>query len=73
MQDLQRARAANFSPLSFAPPAHHTERVATEASTFKQQRKVRTVPFNLSERVASILGVEPSLAVAQATDEGAAR
>ena len=68
MQDLQRARAANFSPRSFAPPAHHTERVATEAFRFKQQRKARTVPFKLSERVASILGVEPSLAVAQAAE-----
>jgi hypothetical protein len=64
MQDLQRARAANFSPRSFAPPAHHTERVAAEVFWFKQQRKARTVPFKLSERVASILGVEPSLAVA---------
>ena len=73
MQDLQRARAANFSPRSFAPPANHTERVAAEAFRFKQQRKARTVPFKLSERVASILGVEPSLAVAQAADGGAAR
>ena len=73
MQDLQRARAANFSPRSFAPPANHTERVAAEAFRFKQQRKARTVPFKLSERVASILGVEPSLAVAQAANEGAAR
>ena len=73
MQDLRRARAANFSPRSFAPPANHTERVATEAFRFKQQRKARTVPFELSERVASILGVEPSLAVAQPADEGAAR
>jgi len=60
MQDLQRARAANFSPRSFAPPANHTERVAAEAFRFKQQRKARTVPFKLSERVGSILGVEPS-------------
>jgi hypothetical protein len=73
MQDLQRARAANFSPRSFAPPAHHSERVATEAFRLKQQRKAPTAPFKLSERVASILGVEPSLAVAQAADEGAAR
>jgi hypothetical protein len=73
MQDLQRARAANFSPRSFAPPANHTECVATEAFRFKQQRKARTDPFKLSERVANILGVEPSLAVAQAADEGAAR
>jgi hypothetical protein len=29
LQDLRRARAANFSPRSFAPPANHTERVAT--------------------------------------------
>jgi hypothetical protein len=72
MQDLQRARAANFSPRSFAPPANHTERVA-EAFRFKRRRKARTAPFKLSERVASILGVEPSLAVAQAADEGAAR
>jgi hypothetical protein len=72
MQDLQRARAANFSPRSFAPPAHHSERVATEAFRLKQQRKARTVPFKLSERVARILGVEPSLAVAHAADEGAA-
>jgi hypothetical protein len=73
MQDLQRARAANFSPRSFAPPAHHSERVATEAFRLKQRRKAPTAPFKLSERVASILGVEPSLAVAQAADEGAAR
>jgi hypothetical protein len=73
MQDLQRARAANFSPRSFAPPANHTERVAAEAFRFKQRRKARTAPFKLSERVAGILGVEPSLAVAQAADEGAAR
>jgi len=73
MQDLQRARAANLSPRSFAPPANHTERVAAEAFRFKQRRKARTAPFKLSERVASILGVEPSLAVAQAADEGAAR
>ena len=73
MQDLQRARAANFSPRSFAPPANHTERVAAEAFRFKQRRKARTAPFKLSERVASILGVKPSLAVAQAADEGAAR
>ena len=73
MQDLQRARAANFSPRSFAPPANHAERVAAEAFRFKQRRKARTAPFKLSERVASILGVEPSLAVAQAADEGAAR
>ena len=73
MQDLQRARAANFSPRSFAPTANHTERVAAEAFRFKQQRKARTVPFKLSERVASILGAEPSLAVAHAADEGAAR
>ena len=72
MQDLQRARAAHFSPRPFAPPAHHTERVATEAFRFKQQRKARTVPFKLSERVASILGVEPSLTVGQPADEGAA-
>ena len=39
MQDLQRARAANFSPRSFAPPANHTERVAAEAFRFKQQLK----------------------------------
>ena len=31
-----------------------------------------TVPFSLSERVASVLGVEPSLALAQAAD-GAGR
>jgi hypothetical protein len=49
------------------------KRVAAEAFRFKQQRKARTVPFKLSERVASILGVDPSLAVAQAADEGAAR
>jgi hypothetical protein len=73
MQDLQRARAANFSPRSFAPPANHTERVAAEAFRFKQQLKARTVPFKLSERVASILGAEPSLAVAHGADEGAAR
>jgi hypothetical protein len=73
MQDLRRARAANFSPRSFAPPANHTERVAIEAFRFKQQRKARTDPSKLSERVANILGVEPSLAVAQAADEGAAR
>jgi hypothetical protein len=73
MQDLRRARAANFSPRSFAPPGKHTECVATEAFRFKQQRKARTDPFDLSERVANILGVEPSLAVAQAADEGAAR
>ena len=73
MQDLQRARAANFSARSFAPPANHTERVAAEAFRFKQRRKARTAPFKQSERVASILGVEPSLAVAQAADEGAAR
>ena len=35
--------------------------------------KARTVPFNLSERVASVLGVESSLAVAQAAEEVAAR
>jgi hypothetical protein len=55
MQDLQRARAANFSPRSFAPPANHTERVAAEAFRFKQQRKARTVPFELSERVPAFL------------------
>jgi hypothetical protein len=55
MQDLRRARAANFSPRSFAPPANHTERVATEAFRFKQQRKARTVPFELSERVPAFL------------------
>jgi hypothetical protein len=55
MQDLQRAKAANFSPRSFAPPANHTERVATEAFRFKQQRKARTVPFELSERVPAFL------------------
>jgi hypothetical protein len=54
-------------------PANHTECVATEALRFKQQRKARTDPSKLSERVANILGVEPSLAVAQAADEGAAR
>ena len=51
MQDLQRARAANFSPRSFAPPAHHSQRVATEAFRLKQQRKAPTAPFKLSERV----------------------
>jgi hypothetical protein len=55
MQDLQRARAANFSPRSFAPPTNHTERVATEAFRFKQQREARTVPFELSERVPAFL------------------
>jgi hypothetical protein len=73
MQDLRRARAANFSPRSFAPAAHHTESVASEAFRFKQKRKSGAVPSKLSERVASILGVEPSLALAQAADEGAAR
>ena len=34
MQDLQRARAANFSPRSFAPPANYTQRVAAEAFRF---------------------------------------
>ena len=55
-----------------APELNHTE-LATDASRFKEQPKARTVPFNLSERVASVLGVESSLAVAQAAEEGAAR
>jgi hypothetical protein len=70
MQDLQRAGAAGYSPRAFAPlvrgarqgpapEANHTERGA-EGLKFKQQRKASTVPFRLSERVASILGVEPS-------------
>jgi hypothetical protein len=100
MRDLQRARGANYSPRSFAPPLHqmrkstdknrqvsfnansrfgrregivpapernHTE-LATDAFRFKEQPKARTVPFNLSERVASVLGVESSLAVAQAAE-----
>ena len=39
-----------------------------DAFRFKEQPKARTVPFNLSERVASVLGVESSLAVAQAAE-----
>ena len=56
-----------------AREARHTERVATEGLKFRQQRKAHTVQFSLSECVASILGVEPSLALAQAADVGAAR
>ena len=56
-----------------AREAKHTERVATEGLKFRQQRKAHTVQFSLSGCVASILGVEPSLALAQAADEGAAR
>ncbi len=41
-----------------ASEANHTERVATEGLRYRQQRKARTVPFSLSERIASILGVE---------------
>ena len=44
-----------------------------DAFRFKEQPKARTVPFNLSERVASVLGVESSFAVAQAAEEVAAR
>ena len=73
MQDLQRARAANFSPRSFAPPAHHTESVATEAFRFKQQHKARMVPFKLSERVASILGVEFSKAALDHSEQSPKR
>jgi hypothetical protein len=100
MRDLQRARGANYSPRSFAPPLHQMRKstnknrqvsfnaksrfarregivpapeLATDAFRFKDQPKARTVPFNLSERVASVLGVESSLAVAQAAEEGAAR
>jgi hypothetical protein len=50
-----------------APERNHTE-LATDAFRFKEQPKARTVPFNLSERVASVLGVESSLAVAQAAE-----
>ena len=50
-----------------APELNHTE-LATDAFRFKEQPKARTVPFNLSERVASVLGVEFSLAVAQAAE-----
>jgi hypothetical protein len=44
-----------------------------DAFRFKEQPKARTVPFNLSERVASVLGVGSSFAVAQAAEEVAAR
>jgi len=52
MRDLQRARGANYSPRSFAPPLHQMRKSTAD--------KNRQVPFNADPRFARREGIVPA-------------